>query len=405
MSSPSGGSLTMPRYELFLILTLGAALMSTSLPMYSALARSPEDIFFGEGVFVMSQASAGHPLTPALVEDLRSQEWAMAVSPEVYAFIALEGAGVVVRGIEADAFLSIEGAAGGLELGSEFLLVGHRLARDLGVRSGDTILLPGSLRPRLMEARVDAILEVPGAPADEFLLDLPRARDLAGLGSEAIILMRVKAEDGQKLLDYLVSADVTALVGDGQVNLRVEEGRVLDDRLGGLILTRPELARELGRSYVSTFAQYSGNSLRVLVLGMQGLTFTLFFLMLVSTLVRALVEARRDIGLIVALGGRFRALLSSFGGRILLLGIPAGFVGVALGAGVGRLLEVIAPFAFFGHTLRYTLEPWQAVLLLALYLVVLLLALLLSLLFLLRQHPRDLLYEPPEHRFEEVRVG
>ncbi len=394
-----------PRYELFLILTLGAALMSTSLPMYSALARSPEEIFFGEGVFVMSQVSAGSPLTAALVEDLRSQEWAMAVSPEVYAFIALEGAGVVVRGVEAAPFLSIEGATESLTLGSEFLLVGHRLARDLGVGAGDTILLPGSLRPRLMEAKVDGILEAHGAPADEFLLDLPRARDLAGLSPESIILIRVKAEDGKKLLDYLVSADADVLVGDGQVNLRVEGGRVLDDVLGALVLTRPELAKELGRSYISTFAQYSGNSLRVLVLGMQGLTFTLFFLMLLSTLVRALVEARRDIGLIVALGGRFRALLSSFGGRILLLGIPAGFIGIALGAGVGKLLEVAAPFAFFGHTLRYALEPWQAVFLLVLYFAVLLLALLLSLLFLLRQRPRDLLYEPPEHRFEEVRIG
>ncbi|MCJ2519842.1 MAG: hypothetical protein LN412_02695 [Candidatus Thermoplasmatota archaeon] len=381
---------------------LSAALLSTSMPLYASLARTPEEIFFGEGVQVVSQATRDFPLTLELVEEIRAQDWAIAVSPEVYAFIAVEGRAVVVRGIEVDSFLRLEGIGAELDIGTEFLLLGRGLADDLGVRSGDNLLLPGSLRPLLMEAIVDDVLDLPGAAADEMLMDLPRTRLLAGLGPESITLVRVGVEDGQELLDYLVSSNADLLVGDGQGSLRVEEGRVLDDRIGALLLTRPELAQELGRSYISVFAQSSGNSLRVLVLGMEVLTFALFTLIFVSSLVRFLVENRRSVGLIVALGGRLRALLSTYGRKILGLGLLAGFLGFIIGMGIGVLLDTIGAFKFFGHVLRYSPDPWQAFILLSLYTATLLLALILSLLFLLVQRPRDLLYEPPERKFEEV---
>lgn len=381
---------------------LSAALLSTSMPLYASLARTPEEIFFGEGVYVVSQATRDFPLTLELVEEIRAQDWAIAVSPEVYAFIAVEGRAVVVRGIEVDSFFRLEGIGAELDIGTEFLLLGRGLADDLGVRSGDNLLLPGSLRPLLMEAIVDDVLDLPGAAADEILMDLPRTRLLAGLGPESITLVRVGVEDGQELLDYLVSSKADLLVGDGQGNLRVEEGRVLDDRIGALLLTRPELAQELGRSYISVFAQSSGNSLRVLVLGMEVLTFVLFTLIFVSSLVRFLVENRRSVGLIVALGGGLRALLSTYGRKILGLGLLAGFLGFIIGMGIGVLLDTIGAFKFFGHVLRYSPDPWQALFLLSLYTATLLLALILSLLFLLVQRPRDLLYEPPERRFEEV---
>ncbi len=392
-----------PRTELFLILVLSAALLSTALPLYDSLARTPEEIFFGEGVYVVSQSSRSFSLTYGFVEELRNQNWATAVSPEVYAFVAIGKRPLVLRGVEAEGFLELEGIPLDLSLGPEFLLLGSRLADDLSVGLGDYLLIPGSTRPLLMEAVVDGVL-IGETAADELIIDLPRARLLAGIGAQSITLIRVRA-DGEELLDYLVARGADVLVGDGRSSLRVEEGKVVDDRIGALILTRPELGRELGRSYISSFAQYSGNSLRVLVVGMQGLTFALFLLILASSLVRFLVENRRNVGLIMALGGMFGALFAAYGRKVLGGGLAAGVLGLTLGVVVGSLLEATSSFALFGHTLRYEMDLLGALALIALYGAALLAAVLLSLLFLLKQRPRDLLYEPAELRLEAGEVG
>lgn len=394
-----------PRAELFIILLLGSTLITVSLPFYASLGRTPEEVFFGEGVYIMSQASPGSPLDYGLVDELRTQEWTIAVSPEVYSFIGVGREAIVIRGVEPEAFSTLEGIALPGNLREEFLLMGERLAARMEVQQGDTILLPGSLRPLLLEATVDGILSAQGGPGDEILLDLARARYLAGLGGESIILVRVKVEDGGKLLEYLASSDAALIVGGQGINLRVEEGTVFDDRIGALILTRPELARELGRSYIGSFAQYSGDSLRVLVLGMAILTGVLFLLILTSSLVRFLVEIRRDVGLVVALGGGFGALFSAYGRKLLRLGLLAGLAGHILGIGMGGLLEAAGTFTFFGHTLRYTAGLWQSLETLSLYATILLSAILLSLIFLLRQQPRDLLYEVPERKLVKGEVG
>ncbi len=351
----------------------------------------------GEDVFLLSQASAQDPITEAFVADLQAQPWVDAASPEVYAFVTLGERAVVVRGVQADPFFHLEGLQTPLPEDEEFLLVGSRLAADLGVSQGDLLLLPGSVTPALVEARVDGVLPASGSVADEAIMDLRRARVLAGLGPTNVILVRVKAEDGQRLLDHLAASGAHVLVGDGAANVLVEEGQVVDDRVGALLLTRPELALELGRSYVSAFAQYGGNSLRVLVLGMELLTFTLFAMIFASSLVRYLVENRRDVGLILALGGRFRDLFGTYGRRVLVGGAVAGLLGLLLGMTVGVALQATGAFAFFGHLLRYEVDLATAARLFLLYAATLLLALLLGLLFLLRQRPRDLLYEPPEH--------
>lgn len=392
-----GGGTARPRVELYLILFLAAALLATSLPLYDALASTPEAVFLGEDVYVLSQASADAPVTQAFVSELRAQPWVEAASPEVYAFLSLAGRAVVVRGVEAAAFFRLEGLEVPPPVEEAFLLVGSRLAEDLGVGVGDVLLLPGSIHPRLAEARVDGLVPASGSVGDEIVMDLRRARVIAGMHPENILLVRVKTEDGQRLLDHLAATDAHVLVGDGGGSVRVEEGRVVDDRLGALLLTRPELAQDLGRSYVSAFARYAGNSLRVLVLGMELLTFTLFGLILASSLLRHLVENRRDVGLILALGGRFRALFVGYGLRVLGGGAAAGVLGVVAGMALGAALEAWGAFTFFGHVLPTQAGPGTAAWILLLYAGTLLAALLTGLAFLLRQRPRDLLYEPPGH--------
>jgi ABC-type lipoprotein release transport system permease subunit len=360
------------------------------------MGATPEEVFFGEDVYIISQASSGSPVTYELVEMLRSQEWVDAVSPEVYAFIAIRERAVVVRGIEPAAFALLEGLTLPGDLGEEFLLVGERLASRLGVQAGDSILLPGSLRPLLMEVTVDGILHADGALGDEVLMDLPRARRVAGLSEGSIILIRVRVGDGQRLVEYLASQRADVVVGKEGSGLRVEDGQVVDDRIGALLLTRPELARELGRSYVASFARYSGNSLRVLVLGMGILTGALFLIILSSSVVRFLVERRRDVGLVLALGGGLGALFSAWGRRILTLGLLSGVLGILVGILTGELLERAGTFTLFGHLLAYEVDLWTFLTILLLYAAALVLSVIMALLFLRGQQPRDLLYEAPQ---------
>lgn len=394
-----------PKAELAILLLLGATLLTTALPFYAALTRAPDSLFFGEGVYLLSQASSDFPLDAAFVADLREQPWAQAVSPEAYAFISWHGRPVVVRGVEAAPFLRLEGLDVAPPTPPEFAMVGERLATDLGLREGDPLWIPGSLRPVLLEGRVDRILPAPGATADELLLDLPRARSLTGLFPGTFHMVRVLAADGQRLLDYLVTQDATLLVGDGEANLEVTGGQIQDDRLGALLLASPELAAALDRSFISSFAKYSENGLRVVVVGMEVLTLALFLLILTSAIGRYLLERRRTVGLIAALGGTFRNLLRREGVPVLGVGLLAGGGGLALGVGIGRLLEGIDTFRFLGHGLPYGLDPSLGLLLVGIYAAALLLAVLGGLAFLAAQRPRDLLREAPEPAGEDLEVS
>ncbi|MFQ5552691.1 MAG: ABC transporter permease [Thermoplasmata archaeon] len=392
----SGGGITRPAAELFVILFLGAVLLAASFPFYASLARAPEDLFFGPGVFVISQASVDQPLTEDLASAIQAEPWAVAVSPEVYALVGWSGEAVVVRGVQLEPFLAMEGLALGGPLGPEFLLVGERLAARLGVGAGDPILLPGSTHPVLVEAQVDGILSAGGAVGDEMLLDLGRARIMAGLGGSAVSFLRAEVQDAESLVAYLAATRRDVVVaGEGESHL-VQGGAVLDDRVGSLVLTNPDLGRELGRGYIGSFAQHSGNSLSVLVLGMEGLTMVLLGVMMASTLARFWMERRREVGVLRALGGGMPAALRLFGRKLFGLGVPATAAGLLAGIGVGLLLATVQAYAFFGHTLPYRLHAVDLLFLGVLSLGAFGVIVLLSLTFLLRQPPRELLAEGPD---------
>ncbi|MFQ5919547.1 MAG: FtsX-like permease family protein [Thermoplasmata archaeon] len=394
-----------PAVELFVILLLGASLLTASFPFYASLAATPEDLFFGSGVYVLNQASSGQPLTEALAEELRSQPWSTAVSPEVYALIGLSGQAVVVRGVQLDSFLRLEGLPLGAAPGPEFLFLGERLSLRLGLGVGDPMLLPGSTSPLLMEATVDGVLRAEGAPADEVIMDLPRTRRIAGLGSTSLTLLRVGTDEVTSLLAYLATNEKEVLVsGEGETRL-VRGGLVFDDRIGSLILTNPALGQELGRTYIGSFAQHSGNSLSVLVIGMEALTVLLLGVMMGSTLTRYWVERRRDVGVLRALGGGGPGALRLFGIRLLAIGVLASFVGLIAGVGMGLLLESAGTYSFLGHALRYDLGTADLLLLAGLYLTAFAFIALAGLLFLLRQPPRDLLHEGPEPSWKEPEAG
>ncbi len=380
-------------------------MLTASFPFYASLARTPEELFFGPGVYVLSQASSRQPLTEELAEELRGAPWSSAVSPEVYALLGFAGQAVVVRGIQFEPFLALEGLSFGAPLGPEFLLLGERLAGRLGLEAGDPLLLPGSTSPILMEARVDGILRAQGAPADEVLVDLPRARLLAGLGSTSLTLVRVGTQDVESLLAYLATHEKEVLVAGGGETRLVQGGLVLDDRIGSLILTNPALGRELGRAYIGSFAQHSGNSLSILVIGMEALTVLLLVVMMASTLTRYWVERRREVGVLRALGGRGSGALRLFAMRLFVLGIPATVAGLLAGVGVGLLLDATGAYSFLGHALPYTLDATELLLLGAVYLAAFAVVVLVGLGFLLRQPPRDLLHEGPEPSWHEAEGG
>ncbi len=383
-----------------MILSLGAVLLAASFPFYAALVRGPQELFFGPGVFVISQASVSQALTEELADDLREESWAVAVSPEVIALLGWSGQPLVVRGVRPEAFFALEGLSSPAPLGAEFLLVGERLAARFDLHAGNAILLPGSTHPVLLEAQVDGLLRARDVIADEMIMDLGRARVLAGLGGSALTLLRAEVSDAESLFAYLASTrrDV-AVAGEGESWL-VEDGLVLDDRIGSLVLTNPDLGRELGRGYVGSFAQHSGNSLSVLVLGMEALTLLLLGVMMASTLARFWVERRREVGILLSLGGGATAALRLFGTRLLALAVPATVAGFGAGIGIGLLLENLEAYAFLGHTLLYRISAGELFLMGALYLGSFALVVLLSLAFLLRQRPIDLLTQAPEPEWE-----
>jgi ABC-type antimicrobial peptide transport system permease subunit len=123
--------------------------------------------------------------------------------------------------------------------------------------------------------------------------------------------------------------------------------------------------------------------------------------MMASTLTRYWVERRREVGVVRALGGRGFGALRLFGLRLFAIGVLASVVGLLVGMGVGLLLESTGAYTFLGHVLPYGLDVGGLLLLAGVYLVAFAAVALAGLTFLLRQLPRDLLYEVPEPAWKE----
>lgn len=329
------------------------ALLSGSIPLLLAIGSLPQEQFYGENVYVVSQITNDEPLPPELLEDLRNQTWIDAISPETYAFCVVKGEPVVVRGIDSEGFIAIDrgevtsGSADGV-----FLLAGERLSSRLDIDLGDRIILTGSTHPYLEEMEVTGIYESSGPPNDEILIPLNRSWGISPVGKDGLLAIRVRTDEYDTLKDHLNGTGVPLVLGDGTKSVVLNSDERFDARLATLLFQHPELGGERGVAHTSVFVQQAGSSVQIVVWGFLVLNSALITFGIVAVLAKAVVEKRRDFGVLSAIGANRAQMARMLLRDLVILSVPAVLAGILLGYLLATALGAGDVIILFGHSIQ-----------------------------------------------------
>jgi lipoprotein-releasing system permease protein len=303
--------------------TLGAqAHVTLSAPDDAVLAAAP--VALGTAALVQTQPRSQRPRSivnwQALVPVLEAMPAVAAVSPMVAgAGLALRGEAsrsIALLGVDLDRYDRIVGLRGkvveGLaQLGPGEAILGRDLASDLGVRVGDrvSVVVAGSGSNIADSARVTALVDLGVRELNRrtVIVPLRAAQSLVGLPGGATNL-------DLSLVDVWTAAE-----------LSTELGRRYPYKVEGWQQLNAQLVSALNAQSIST-TLIRGVVLIVVVLG------------IASVLVVSVVQKRREIGILRAMGATQGQILRVF----LLQGALVGAAGSALGV----LLAVALIWAF-----------------------------------------------------------
>ncbi len=336
-------------------LFLCTLVFSSSIPMLLGIQSSPNKVF-GEDIMTLSQVNSTASLSSSLALEL-NEGGNVVASPEIYAFCMIGDNPVITRGVILDKYFELEDGEivkGEIPQTNEFVIIGEKLATRAGLKIGDLIIFTGSTRPGIYQFKIDAIYNSPSS-ADDALVSLDIARELAGLGSDHVSSIRVKATNRTTLMDELEEKDEPVIISDQSgtdtavnTNLTEEE----KEQLTVAFKYEPEQFKDSGGSFVSVFIQEGGDSIKIVVLTFIILDIALTFIGATAIIARAIIERRPDIGTLSAIGANKNYLRKLIAKDIILISIPASILGTFAGYVIVNLIGSHSLLLMFGQTIR-----------------------------------------------------
>jgi lipoprotein-releasing system permease protein len=212
-----------------------------------------------------------------------------------------------------------------LRYGRSPAFLGVKLAESLDIRPGDGFDLV--LKERTVRLRVAGLVEK-GTVKDWTLVYLPlrTAQDLVGEGD-------VVSEIGVRLSDFEDAPEAA-----------VDLGYILNLETSSWEEYSREIARFVGTQSRINLIFYS------MILAISAFVIANTTIMIVS-------RRTREIGIMMAMGADRRSILRIFLLENLLLALPGGLLGSAVGLAAGRLIAAFGPAGFGGIPLTFTLRP------------------------------------------------
>ena len=281
------------------------------------------------------------------------------MSPEVLAVGTLDGAAVVVRGVDPAGFLAVEGASASLpaSLPSAWAVAGSGLQARLGLSAGEELTLVGSAVPRLDVVPLMGVFHSATASNDELLVDLATARFLTGVGTGLFQTIRVKTSDPSALVAFLQERGASAHVSGpgGSAGGANTAPLPADPRIINLFL-RYGLG-PLPADYLTEALAEATNSVQVVAWGLELLVALLVALGIHAVQARAFEDRRPTVGVLRALGAPARWVRLRAVEELLPLAAAAGLLGSALGSLAAVLLTPNAAVVAFGHEVRVVFDP------------------------------------------------
>ena len=341
-------------------LILSILVFTSTIPILLAVETTPQDVFEGPNVVVMSAIEADKPINASVVSIIRGLNY--TVSPEIFLFCVVDGMPVTVRGVDPVSFLKIEGASmvKGEASGSNFVLIGSSFQKRSGLDVGDKIVIPGSFSPSLYEGTITGVF-ASGSPADdEILLPTDIVREMAGKPKGTYQVVRILDGNITTIADALRNQNYTVAVGSGphvtttNTNMTYEETGAMN-----LMLRYSDEAafKMTNASHMGIFAQRASSSVKVAVLGFIIMDASLTFIGSFSILSRAIFDRRREIGILRAIGASNMKIRLLVQRESLLISSVSAFVALLAGYLVVSLASSSGLIVVFGQTMRPVITP------------------------------------------------
>jgi len=344
-------------------LVLCTLILSSSIPLLLGIQETPQNVFGGDMVAV-SQVNSTVILNESMVNTLKNQTNVIAASAEISCFGVIRGEPVLVRGVDLDNFLDIEGARltqGAVDYPARFAVIGRRLAENIGLGMGDRFLLTGSSVSALFQLEVNAVFSG-GGSEDEMLVPLDYARKMAGLGQSSVLFIRVKTTNQTALMEALEQqAEPVVVTTSGgtvtPINTQLTEEERLQQQLAIKYLDTAQFKSSNG-SYVSVFVREGASSIKVVVGTFIVLDGALAFIGSSAIVSRAIIERRHEIGIISAVGANRRYIRKMITRDAFIMSVVASSVGVILGYGLAKTIEERGLLVMFGESIDAVINPY-----------------------------------------------
>jgi ABC-type lipoprotein release transport system permease subunit len=342
-------------------------LFSASVPILMGVRESPDSMFKGEDMITLTQTNIKTPLSASLAHRLNQEDFIEVASPEIYAFSYVinrktgEYEPVLVRGVEPENFLVIEGAEmvkGDYQ--NHFMLVGESLSKRLGLNVGNSLTLTGSIHPAILEMTIKGIFKSETSSNDQILIPLEYARKLMGLKGDHVLAIRVKTDYEEELIDLLTTEEYSVLVSrQGGISISVNENKTYEEQIAEDLAIKywdTEKFKASNESFISTFIQKGSGTVGVVVLGFITLNALLTFIGITAILARGVIERRKDIGILAAIGANKRAIYVVLLKDLLIISIIASGIGVILGFVTAVVVQDLGLIVAFGMTIRPSID-------------------------------------------------
>jgi ABC-type lipoprotein release transport system permease subunit len=324
-------------------------------------------MFRGDNILTLTQTNTNTPLRASLAQTLNQLDFVEVASPEIYAFSYIinkkngEYEPVLTRGVQPKYFLEIEKAnmvEGGYS--GSFMLIGESLSKRLGLNVGDSITITGSTTPAIIESTVSGIFSSETASNDQVLLPLNYARKLADLGEDSVIIIRVKTDDQEILIDFLTTEEYSVVVsGGGGTPISVNENKTYEEVIAEELAFKyldPEKFSTSNESFVGTFVTKGAGTVSIVVLGFISLNALLTFVGITAILARGVIERRKDIGILAAIGADKKTIYKLLLKDLFIISVIAAGVGVGIGFITAQIVQDQGMIVAFGHVIQPAID-------------------------------------------------
>ena len=201
------------RKRVIVVASLSLIIFSATISVLMGIGAAPGTVIGNPDVYVITSKATDSLLSSRLdvgLSDLLLENgFVTNSSPEIFAFAEIGGSAAIIRGVDFQAFMGVEGArlvSGAMPSDPSQGLIGSRLADRINAEIGDRYPLVGSFNPSVSEVEIVGIITSSSGVEDELIVSLPLSRCLTGISSNSVSIIRVLGDTAQ--LEEMFGKDV-----------------------------------------------------------------------------------------------------------------------------------------------------------------------------------------------------